>query len=58
MESSENHKIDKNDMHSNTEMIYCNTDRPVPVIYRYRQGGGVKKQYTTLVISLNLTECT
>ena len=24
----------------NTEMIYRNTDRPVPVIYRYRPGGG------------------
>ena len=34
-------------MHSNTKMIYRNTDRPVPVIYRYQQGG-VKKRYTTL----------
>jgi hypothetical protein len=30
-------------MHSNTEMIYQNTDRPVPVIYRYQQGGGGKE---------------
>ena len=39
----------KNDMHSNTEMIYQNTDQPVPVIYRYRQGRGVKKRYNSTV---------
>jgi hypothetical protein len=34
-------------MHSNTEMIYRNTDRPVPVIHRYQQGGGKEMVYNS-----------